>query len=422
MSPGDGSSLAAVTPLSSPPGRAIVTPATAALMHSRCIIVRGPTRVGKSTLGRAVAAATGLPVSAFDARLPQHRDALLSSDGPLHHAAAKVVFIDQCDTSPDVLDRVAGVHQSASSIYFVLATSASRRHGCVAFAKLGPQAEALDLTPITLSEHSAVSAPAASVPAVDVLASPIGSTSILVPPPAVLPLPNHWLRGGFPESLNANDDAGSLRWRQHYVAALCNDDYAFIDPSLLTTSVQSLLQRVANLHGSVVRTHLSPSEKSLVHYLCDIGLLRLLQPWTPTNPLKGLEREPRIYIRDSGLLHALLGIGDIDQLLADKACGNSWEGYCIEQLLGASRMPAYFYRANNNEEIDLILKPSSHRLIAIEFKVSKETPKSGFHTAASNVLPTERYLVTRPEESYDKRNYRVMTLPDMIRTLHSNAD
>lgn len=405
--------------------RGVSSDAAARLRQSHCIVLRGPLEVGKSSLASAVAAQVSARPATYYASRADHRDELLAPDGPLHRSAGRILIIEDFDTAPSILDNLRSVLDVSTDRfnigYFVLVTSRYRRNGCLAKERLGTLVESIDLTPIALVEitdHTAAQASAASV-----LDDIEGEQPIRVVTSDTV-LATHWLRGGFPISLVAVDDAESSRWRGRYIDALCERDYSFIEPSLMSSSVRLLLRRVALLHGSVLRNHVTKTERALLHYLVDLGVLRFLPPWFANNHLKRLEREPRVYIRDSGLLHALLDVRTRDQLAAaanGRALGFSWEGYCIEQLLVSTNAPAFFYRAGENEEIDLVLEMAADRRVAIEFKANKDQVAPGFHAAAAAIEPSERYVVTRAPESYDKGTYRVMTLPDMIRVLRSTA-
>lgn len=402
--------------------RGVSSDAAARLRQSHCIVLRGPLEVGKSSLACAVAAQLSAAPATYYASRADHRDALLAPDGPLHRSAGRFLIIEDFDVAPSIVDHLRSVLDllptGRSNIgYFVLVASRHRRNGCLAKERLGTLVESFHLTPIALTEladHAAAQQTAANV------LGEIDADQLI---PVVTPesmLATHWFRGGFPMSLAAAGDAESLRWRGSYIDALCEREYSFIDPSFMSSSVRLLLRRVALLHGSALRGHATKVERALVHHLVDLGVLRLLQPWFAGNHLNRLERDPRVYIRDSGLLHALLDVRSSEQLAAEangKTLGFSWEGYCIEQLLVATNAPAFFHRANERDEIDLVLDMAADRRLAIEFKANKDDVTPGFHAAAAAIKPTERYVVTRVPESYDKSNYRVMTLPDMIRLL-----
>ena len=380
--------------------RGVSSGAAARLRQSHCIVLRGPLEVGKSSLATAVAAQLSAAPATYYASRVDHRDALLAPDGPLHRSAGQTLIIEDFDAAPSILDHLRSVLDTLptgrSNVgYFVLVSSRHRRNGCLAKERLGTLVDSFDVTPIELMELADHAA--AKPTAVNTLDEIDGDQPIPVATTESL-LATHWFRGGFPMSLVAVDDADSLRWRESYIGALCERDYSFIDQSFMSSSVRLLLSRVALLHGSVLRGHATKVERALVHHLVDLGVLRLLQPWFAGNHLNRLERDPRVYIRDSGLLHALLDVRSRDQLAAaanGKTLGFSWEGYCIEQLLVTTNAPAFFYRANDRDEIDLVFDMAADRRLAIEFKANNDGVTPGFHAAAAAIEPTERYVVTR---------------------------
>jgi predicted AAA+ superfamily ATPase len=129
--------------------------------------------------------------------------------------------------------------------------------------------------------------------------------------------------------------------------------------------------------------------------LADLMLLRKLPPWR-SNLGKRLVKSPKLYVRDSGLLHALLGLGSHDALLAHPVVGNSWEGFAIETLLNAAPRTSQhgFYRTSNGAEIDLLLDIPGHGLIAIEIKKGPGAkPRRGFYAACEDLQPSHRYVV-----------------------------
>ena len=145
--------------------------------------------------------------------------------------------------------------------------------------------------------------------------------------------------------------------------------------------------------------------KTVAHYLdllADLLLVRRLPPWH-ANVGKRLVRAPKVYVRDSGLLHALLGVGDKDTLLSHPVLGASWEGWIIENLLALAPpdCEAFFYRSAAGAEIDLLVQRPGGELWAIEVKRSLN-PKleRGFHAACADVQPTHKWLVYPGEERY----------------------
>ncbi len=219
-----------------------------------------------------------------------------------------------------------------------------------------------------------------------------------------------WVRGGFPESFLANDEANSMLWRQDFIRTYLERDVSQFGPRISPQVLRRLWGMLAHQQGAVVNVaqlarNLEVDAKTAHNYinlLTDLLLLRRLPAWHG-NIGKRLVKSPKIYLRDSGLVHALLGVANKEQLLSHPALGASWEGYCIENIL--SKIPqsvqASFYRNSYGAEIDLLLTWASGDVWAIEIKRSL-APKleKGFYAACEDVKPTRRLLVYAGTDTY----------------------
>ncbi len=219
-------------------------------------------------------------------------------------------------------------------------------------------------------------------------------------------LPELWLRGGFPESLDARSDAASLRWRQQFITTYLERDI----PQLALTRIPAELLRrfwtmLAHDQGQMLNaarlaSNLGVSGQTIGRYLdllCDLMLVRRLQPWSG-NLGKRLVRAPKVYVRDCGLVHALLNIKTTNDLLSHPTHGASFEGMVIEQLIAAAPhgTESNFYRTAAGAELDLLLTLPGGERWAIEIKRSSApTVSKGFHIAAQDVCASQR-IVTSP--------------------------
>jgi predicted AAA+ superfamily ATPase len=221
-------------------------------------------------------------------------------------------------------------------------------------------------------------------------------------------LETHWLRGGFPESLDAADDAASFQWRADYLAALLNGDFSDWD-IVAGDRTLDVVRRIADAHSQIFdedkcRNELGLDRNSVrrsLDMLVRIGLIRRLPNWVKGHPV--------LYIRDAGLFHALQGLQNLEQLRADQALGHSWEAFSAEALVigSAGRAEAYYYRDKDQNEVDLILdfRPAYDAVCAIEFKVdSKEKVEAGFWRACEAIKATHRFVVHTGSEIEDKGN------------------
>lgn len=212
-----------------------------------------------------------------------------------------------------------------------------------------------------------------------------------------------WLRGGFPNSLLASNDSKSQDWRQNLISTYLERELPSYGARLPAQTLRRLWTMLAHLQGGLLDVSqlakgLMIDAKTVHRYLDMLGdlmLLRKLLPWH-SNLGKRLVKSPKIYVRDSGLLHALLGLATHDALLAHPVVGNSWEGFVVENLLNAAPSNAQcgFYRSSNGAEIDLLIDVPGVGLMAIEVKKSRNAkPRRGFYSACEDLQPAHKFLV-----------------------------
>jgi hypothetical protein len=213
-----------------------------------------------------------------------------------------------------------------------------------------------------------------------------------------------WLRGGFPGSFLADDEAASLEWRSAFIRTYLERDVPLLGPRIPAETLRRLWTMLAHLQGSTLNSarlagSLSISGQTVARYvdlLVDLLLVRRLTPWMPRNPGKRLVRSPKIYVRDSGITHALLGIRERDDLLGHPVAGASWEGHVIENVIAAApnMTQAAFYRTAGGAEIDLILALTPSRLWAVEIKRSlAPRVERGFQQACDDLGVEARFVV-----------------------------
>lgn len=212
-----------------------------------------------------------------------------------------------------------------------------------------------------------------------------------------------WLRGGFPESYLAPGDALSLRWRQDFIRTYVERDIPLFGGRVGSEALRRLWGMLAHQQGglvnaSVLGRSLGIDTRTVNRYLdllVEMFLVRRLNPWH-ANLGKRLTKSPKLYVRDSGLLHALLGLGTEESLLGHPAVGASWEGFVIENLITAAgpHTTPYFYRTSGGAEVDLLLALPGDKLWAIEVKRSL-SPKAerGFHAACDDLQPVRKVVV-----------------------------
>lgn len=220
-----------------------------------------------------------------------------------------------------------------------------------------------------------------------------------------------WLRGGFPESLLASSGKNSLEWRRDFIRTYLERDIPQLGPRIPAATLDRFWTMLAHHQGSVLNAanlarNLDVSGVTIGRYLdlmADLLLIRRLQPWT-FNISKRLVRSPKIYVRDSGITHALLNIADINQLLGHPVVGGSWEGFVIENLLSVApaTVQPYYYRTPGGAEIDLILEFSGATKWAIEIKRSSSPSiQKGFYIACDDIKPDKRFIVYAGSERFE---------------------
>ncbi|MBM4381618.1 MAG: DUF4143 domain-containing protein, partial [Deltaproteobacteria bacterium] len=218
-----------------------------------------------------------------------------------------------------------------------------------------------------------------------------------------------WLRGGFPDSFAAKSEPASVRWRQDFIRTYLERDISSFGARLPAETLRRLWTMLAHLQGGLLNVSdlargLGLDVRTAGRYLdllVDLLLVRRLQPWH-ANVGKRLVKSPKVYVRDSGLVHALLGIRDLDALLGHPVCGPSFEGFVIENVAAAAQEAAcHFYRTSGGAEVDLLLAWPDGSVWAIEVKRS-HAPRAerGFYEACMDLQPTRRFVVCPGEERW----------------------
>ena len=239
-----------------------------------------------------------------------------------------------------------------------------------------------------------------------------------------------WLRGGFPDSFLAKNDEGSLRWRFNFIGTYLEREVPQFGPRIPAVTLRRLWTMLAHNQAEQINIAklgasldiAAPTAKRYLELLEDLLLIRTLRPWSG-NAGKRLVKAPKVYIRDSGITHALLNIGSIDMLLGHPVIGSSWEGFVIENLL--SILPdgatAWFYRTAAGAEIDLVLELDHKKKYAIEIKRSiSPTFSKGFHLGCQDIGATHQYIVYPGKEQFPvSKNVMAISLVEMMNELRA---
>jgi predicted AAA+ superfamily ATPase len=227
-----------------------------------------------------------------------------------------------------------------------------------------------------------------------------------------------WLRGGFPRSFMATSDAASFRWRTDFIRTFLEQDLPQLGVRTASETLRRFWTMVAHFHGQVwnaaeLARSLGASEPTARHYLdllCGTFMVRRLQPWH-TNLGKRELKAPKVYLRDSGLLHHLLGIRSRSELLSHAKLGASWEGFALEQVLAScGSEDTWYWATHNGAELDLLLRRGGKNW-GVEFKVSDAPEMTKSLHVAMEDLKLERAWVVYPGERRYALTERIEALP-----------
>ena len=255
---------------------------------------------------------------------------------------------------------------------------------------------------------------------------------ILETEPGVNFLMQLWVRGGYPDSLLAPSNATSFKIRQHFIRSYLERDVAAFGPRLPADALERLWTMLAHNQGGILNASrlasaLGTSYQTVTRYIDVLAGLLLVRRLPPllANVGKRLVKSPKVYIRDSGLVHALLSIDDFETLAGHPVVGQSWEGFVIENLLAASpdRTLASYYRTAAGAEADLVLEFPDGRRWAIEAKRSlAPSLTKGFHNARKDLSPERSFVVYPGHERYSRTSdVEVVGLRELAAELASIA-
>ena len=377
----------------------------AGLSRQAAVALMGPRQVGKTTLAKMLASQSD---SVFlDLESPTDRQKLADPEFFLNRFSDRLVILDEIHRIPELFQvlRVLideGRRQGRGKGRFLLLGSAGIELLGQSGESLAGRIEYVHLTPFQILELSKKKL-----------------------------WELHWLRGGFPESYLAQNDSDSFKFRQNFIRTYLERDVPMLGPRIPAETLERFWTMLAHSQGSLFNASKlaaglgvsSPTVSNYLGLMVDLLLMRRLPPFL-ANVKKRLVKSPKVYLRDSGILHALLGIRTMEDLLGHPIAGMSWEGYVIENLLAVmpERTLASFYRTSAGAEIDLVLElGGSHGIWAIEIKKST-APKleRGFHLAVEDIQPNRVFVVYTGQERYPKSaDIEVLCLRELAQELEA---
>ncbi|MDP2041497.1 MAG: ATP-binding protein [Algoriphagus sp.] len=375
------------------------------------VVILGPRQVGKTTLALEFAKPLlDKPVHYLDLELDSDLAKLDDAESYLRRFENQLLVIDEVQRKPDLFRIIRGLvdirkRAGERAGHFLLLGSASKELLQQSSETLAGRIRYLELTPFTVSElHQN---------------DPLG-----------FGIEKHWFRGGFPDSYLADSEEESWNWRQDFISTYVEKDIPLFGPQVSATRMKRFWTMLAHYHGQ--QANLSTLAKSLdvshttiktyLDILQDFYMVRQVQPWSG-NTKKRLVKAPKIYLRDSGLLHNLLNIHTFDHLLGHPVVGASWEGFVVENILNnlSSSWTASYYRSSNQAEIDLVLERNNQEVWAIEIKRSiAPSLSAGFHNACEDIGATKKIVVYSGKDRFPiKGEVEVIGLVEFLKMVAS---
>jgi uncharacterized protein len=367
------------------------------LSWSPIIGLIGSRQVGKTTLVKHLQSQISKPTLYLDLELSEDFFKLEDAQSYLAGHADKCVIIDEIQVRPELFALLRALtDQNRVPARFILLGSAAPHIVKLNTETLAGRIAYHELPPFSFSEIRHLHSQEA-----------------------------HWLRGGFPGSLLINEPIFSRKWMDDFTDTFIHRDLSRLGFSIPVGLLRNLLSMIAHLNGSMLNissltTSLGISQPTVNKYLELLEgsfLIKRLPPYF-VNMGKRLTKSPKIYLRDSGLLHYLLRIFDMESLRGNPAIGNSWEGYVIEQIIREAPefSDFYYYRTQNGAEVDLLMITPNGKKVCIEIKFSISPNISrGFYECIEDLTPEYKYVITPSGETFNRGDgLRICSLSDFL--------
>ena len=355
------------------------------------VALLGPRQVGKTTLALEIAVKRlEKKWTYLEHELESDLSKLTDAESYLKGFEGRLLIIDEVQRRPELFPLLRGLvdarkRKGEKTAQFLLLGSASRDLLYQSSESLAGRIRYLELSPFKvweLHQHD-----------------PLGFN-----------VNKLWFRGGFPDSYLAASDEDSWEWRNDFIATYVERDLPGMGPRIPSARMKIFWTMLAHFHGQqIVYSSLGKSLevshttiKTYLDILTDFYMVRQIQPWSG-NTKKRLVKSPKIYLRDTGLLHKLLNIPSYESLLGNPMIGASWEGFVAENIILqlTDQWRYSYYRSSTQAEIDLVLEGPDDEVWAIEIKRSAAPQISrGFHTAAEDIKATRKFVVYSGSERY----------------------
>ena len=365
-----------------------------ALRQVPAVAILGPRQCGKTTLARHLVG--NLPeVLYLDLERPSDISRLADPEALFAANASRMICIDEIQRVPELFPVMRhAIDADRRPGRFLILGSASKELIRQSSETLAGRIRYLELTPFLLNE------------VVDDGA-----------------LETYWLKGGFPLSWIAPDEVSSFEWRLDFIRDFLERDIPMLQSRIPAERIRRFWTMLAHIHGQLLNMASlagalgvqGPTIRSYIDLLEGAFMVRRLVPYA-ANLKKRLVKSPKLYIRDSGVLHTLLNIPDRNSLLGHPIYGTSWEGFCLENILARCKrtVQASFFRTVRGAEIDLILEQGRSR-VAVEFKSSSAAkPQRGFWTALKDLSIERAWIIAPIQEGYPLQGVSVASLQEFI--------
>src|SRR5690606_18896600 len=353
------------------------------LDHMPVVALLGPRQVGKTTLALQLAQELQKEHVYLDLELDSDLAKLSDAESYFRRHDGKLLIIDEVQRRPELFRILRGIvdirkRAGEKSGQFLLLGSASRDLLQQSSETLAGRIRYLELSPFSADE-------------------------IYSHDPLEFNMDKLWFRGGFPDSYLAETADESWNWRNDFISSYVERDIPLMGPQVPATRMKRFWSMLAHYHGQqIVLTELAKSLevshttiRSYLDILTDFYMVRQVQPWSG-NTKKRLVKSPKIFLRDTGLLHNLLHLSNFDALWGHPAIVVSWEGFIVENIIQnlSDKWRYSYYRSSTQAEIDLVLETPNNEVWAIEIKRSAAPViKKSFHQACQDIGAIKKFVL-----------------------------
>lgn len=348
------------------------------LTHFPVVVILGARQVGKTTLAKRIIDSLNKESLYLDLELHSDINKLSDPELFLNHNKDKCIIIDEVQRMPEFFPLLRSIiDQERVPGRFILLGSANTHVLKLSSESLAGRVSYVELTGFLLNEVAEISK-----------------------------AENLWLKGGFPEPFMIDDDEIRQIWYNSFLKTVTERDLPQLGLKVSSQTVLRFIRMLgANQGGLLNKSSLSKSLgishaniNEILNYLNAIFLIRILEPYY-VNIGKRLTKSPKVYIRDSGLTHFLCGVDSLNSLLGNQISGNSWEGFCVEQIIGSlgDKYSYNFFRTQDQAESDIVISKGDKPISCIEIKLSSKPSRSKGFTSVINDLKTQKNYMLIPE-------------------------